>query len=238
MIEPEDEAQQVRWAPHIAGKAQSAAGNTGLLHGRGKAFIGKTGLGCRHLVASGDLGAEMVESPEGTSTTSRFRSSAPAAKGSLGLTRAKGRHSGIYEYFLCWKRSKGEGRDLPYIDAGMVEDQVVGRHDLMQPQRRAATWRRSPLVPQHDDFDRRFSGVTREESNWLEDSDEREVEERRGHGPDSSLVRFDESPDEPPGRHSRHPHATDGRSGERSLQKVFQDADLSRVTLGLDLIMN
>jgi site-specific DNA recombinase len=52
--------------------------------------------------------------------------------GSLGFTRAKGRHGGIYEYFFCWSRAKGTGCDLPYIDADMVEGQVVDRYELIQ----------------------------------------------------------------------------------------------------------
>ena len=69
-------------------------------------------------------------------------------------------------------------------------------------------------MPEHHDFDRQFFGVPPKEPEQLEDSDERQVEERQSHVPASSLVCFDESPVERPGRDSR-PHPQ--RPWERDL---------------------
>ncbi|MGH2554570.1 MAG: recombinase family protein, partial [Actinomycetota bacterium] len=50
----------------------------------------------------------------------------------LGFGFFKGRHGGLYPYFFCYGRHRGNGCDLPFLPADDVEDRVVDHYAIIQ----------------------------------------------------------------------------------------------------------
>jgi site-specific DNA recombinase len=49
----------------------------------------------------------------------------------MGFSYAKG-NGGVYPYFFCYGRQRGEGCDLPYLPSDNIEDEVVDHYALFQ----------------------------------------------------------------------------------------------------------